>query len=622
MRFSDIFVTFLGVRRLGFRGRYVTYAPELAKSNLLTPSTFLLKLIRFIRYFFLMKRSILLWAFGIGIAVSAMPAFAADAICAQVITPATNADGVCKEYPTPCDVPTGWKAVASCPAVKAPDVVVNGVNLGQCKNYIDGCNNCSITENGQAACTMRACFAAGTPKCLDEDTSLIDLENSGSTAKAPEFSVKSFSSCTNMEDVLSKFISDYYKKNPGGYYGRPVPLMMEDSVSAISDGAKVAAPMGNAVGTAAPAAIQGSSGGGAKDYSQTNVQIGGVDESEIVKTDGSFSYFYNSDDHRIYITDVRDAKNVKIVKKIKVPPSYSNPEIYVANGKLVMFSSKYQESAYPYSYWFDRSNKTVVVVYDVSDAANPKIERYFQIDGSVTQTRRVGNSLYLLSNANFSFPYERYYAPMMDKAGAQTLDTAKINKDFTVKKVMPKMVELSSAPGADANFLLNGKRLPYRLEAGDAASCTDVEYVLPDAATLEKYSFTPSFTTLSVIDLANPVAKTKTKVFFGDVNEILMTQDSLFVTSQLYSPTSWTCPIYARCMMPFWNAGTETLIHKFALNSNSVVKYAATAVVPGSPLNKYSMDEGADGSFRIVTSESGEKSSTRVSILGRDLTLL
>ncbi|MFB0964403.1 MAG: hypothetical protein QMC36_01670 [Patescibacteria group bacterium] len=51
-----------------------------------------------------MKRSILLWAFAATAAV--------------------------------------FSAVSSVNA--AQDVVVNGVNLGQCKNYTDGCNNCSV----------------------------------------------------------------------------------------------------------------------------------------------------------------------------------------------------------------------------------------------------------------------------------------------------------------------------------------------------------------------------------------------------------------------------------------------------------------------------------------------
>lgn len=37
------------------------------------------------------------------------------------------------------------------------DVIIRGVNLGQCKNYSDGCNTCSTGENGTAACTMMAC---------------------------------------------------------------------------------------------------------------------------------------------------------------------------------------------------------------------------------------------------------------------------------------------------------------------------------------------------------------------------------------------------------------------------------------------------------------------------------
>lgn len=342
-----------------------------------------------------------------------------------------------------------------------------------------------------------------------------------------------------------------------------------------------------------------------------------------MKTDGSYSYFYNSEDRRVYVTDVRDPKNVSVVKKIKVPESYANPELYLADGKLVLFATKYQELRNPHFYWFDRASKSVVVVYDVRDPANPKIDRFLQIDGAVSQSRRIGNHLYLLSNARFSFPYERYYRSVsgLKSGAAPELDSAKIDKDFNAKKVMPKKVELSSDSGKTANFLLNGKRMPYRLESGDAASCTEVEYVLPDSATLEKYSFQPTFTTLSVIDLANPEAKTKSKVFFGDVAEIMMTEKSLFVTSQLYSSTPWRCPDFARCVMPFWNAGFETLAHKFSISGTSV-KYAATAVIPGTPLNKYSMDEGADGTFRIVTSEQGEKSSTRVSVLDSKLSLL
>lgn len=275
----------------------------------------------------------------------------------------------------------GLALVATVSTVSAADIVVNGVNLGQCKSYNDGCNTCSVGPNGQAACTMMYCEKPGTPKCLDEDTSLEDLEKTatGTATKAPEFSVKSFSSCSNMEDVLSDFIADYYKKNPQRHYG--YPMLMEDAVMSRSESMAESSKSADASSVStAPSASPDAGGGGAKDFSQTNVQFGGVDESEIVKTDGSYSYFYNTEDHRVYVTDVRDPKNVSIVKRIKVPESYANPELYLADGKLVLFATKYQELRNPHFYWFDRASKSVVVVYDVRDPANPKIDRFLQID--------------------------------------------------------------------------------------------------------------------------------------------------------------------------------------------------------------------------------------------------
>ncbi len=507
--------------------------------------------------------------------------------------------------------------------VPAYALVVGGVDLGTCERYYDGCNTCSVGSDGAAACTMMACVQSGTPKCLDseDDTSLEDLEDPAETGtgtatandvSAPDFSLKTFSSCSDMEDTLSGFIERYYRKNPSPY---PIlyrgGVMMEDAVT--SDAAIEKSAVAPTAG--APAGMGGDSDDGAADYSETNVQIAGVDESEIVKTDGKYAYYYNSKDRKIYIADVRNPENVSIVRKIKVPDSYYNPEIYVGSGKLVLFSGKYSDVASPHFYWYDRAQKSVVVVYDIAVPSAPKIERYYQIDGSVSKTRRVGKYLYLLSTAHFSFPYDRYYLgakPM--RAEKLELDSAKIDRDFSVGKVVPKKVELSKVSHREANFRQNGKLYDYRLESGNAGSCESVEYVLPSDETMEKYSFTPSLTTLSVINLENASERVKTQVFFGDVAEIMMTPSSLYLTSQIYSDSPWKCPPFARCILPFWGAGNQTVAHRLSLSGTSV-KYVATGVIPGTPLNQYSMDEDASGNFRIVTSETGEKTSTRVSVL-------
>lgn len=520
--------------------------------------------------------------------------------------------------------------VASLVSAASGDIVVNGVNLGQCKTYSDGCNTCSVGDNGAAACTMRACFAAGTPKCLDTvtttgstDTSLTDLENNKNLPELKtDFRLQKFSSCTNMEDVMRKFIDSYHQAHPQGYYGGGPMLYEMDTV---------AVPTATVQGTTSSAGMGGGPGGAATDsakrvsnsadFSQTNVQVAGVDESEIVKTDGTNIYFYSDKDHMVYIASVTDPKNPIILKKIKIPDSFTSPELFLSKGKLVLLSTKYDNTDYGYRFWYNRSVKSVVVVYDVSNVTSPKIDRYYETNGTVGQSRVVGDYLYVLSTANFNFPYTAYYGPMVKSATA-VIDTNKFNADFDGSQIIPKKTELRRTDVAsEQNFTLRGKVMPYNLGAKDAASCQDLEYILPDADTMKSFDFTPNLTTLSIINLANPTAETKTKVLFGDTNEIHMSEKSLYITAHLSTTYDFKCRSGFLCAMPFYGQGQNSLIHKFSVNGNNVA-YQNSTVVSGSPLNQYSMDEDASGNFRIVTSTNGVTPSTNVFVLSPSLSVL
>lgn len=37
-----------------------------------------------------------------------------DRVCVQVVAPAISPEGICKDFPTPCDIPEGWKKVSQC----------------------------------------------------------------------------------------------------------------------------------------------------------------------------------------------------------------------------------------------------------------------------------------------------------------------------------------------------------------------------------------------------------------------------------------------------------------------------------------------------------------------------
>ena len=71
-----------------------------------------------------------------------------------------------------------------------------------------------------------------------EDTSVLDQLNGTATKTSQDFKLRKFSSCQNVEDIMNKYVQEYYKNNPPIYYGRGGgPVMMEDAVASPSVGA-------------------------------------------------------------------------------------------------------------------------------------------------------------------------------------------------------------------------------------------------------------------------------------------------------------------------------------------------------------------------------------------------
>lgn len=451
------------------------------------------------------------------------------------------------------------------------------------------------------------------------DEQLLNLDNSWTTQElSANFELKKFSSCENFENVVKKYIQDYSRLYPNRWFW--YDIMLQDDM-ALPNGAVEKSISDSAVWNSSSVTPEAQ----AANFSETNIQVTWVDESEIIKTDGKNIYFYNELTHSIYIAKAFPAKDLQILKVIKVPASFNSPELYINWTKLIIIANKYFQWNYSY-YWFARQQKTVFVSYDISDLNNLKVEKYYQVDWTVTKSRRIGKYVYILSQSNFSFPYNTY-APMI-KSWVSSLDTQKLNADFDAKKILPKKAELRLTNNvSEQNVNIHGSPAPYNLSQWYTSQCSDIEYVMPDEATLAKFNFTPSYTTLSIINTEDPSETVKTKLLFGDVNEVYMSLDNLYITSNLYTSYNFTCPVIQcikapcpqlPCSMPYYNAWENTLIHKIALNGNQAT-YKASTIIPGSPLNQYSMDQASDWTFRIITTSYSPSHSTNVFVLDKNL---
>jgi inhibitor of cysteine peptidase len=278
------------------------------------------------------------------------------------------------------------------------------------------------------------------------------------------------------------------------------------------------------------------------DYSTTNIQVAGVDEADIVKTDGRYIYvasnanFNSASQNNVYIVKA-DPTDPRVIAKIPL-----GNETYVAGlflsqdgNKLVVIGSQYQvyalgapqpEIAMIYPYY--SSVNTFITVYDVSEKAMPVLARNLTLSGSYFNSRMIGNYVY-----------------------AVVSQPAYILQDVVP---LPQVYQ-----DAKASVIA-----PERIYYADSVD--------------NYYTFT-TFIGLNILDDAQQ--PTNMTVMMGGTSAMYVSTDNIYVT---YST---------------WNDGQYTSIYRVRVNGSELT-FEAEGSVPGYVLNQYSMDE-YNGHFRVAT---------------------
>ncbi len=127
------------------------------------------------------------------------------------------------------------------------------------------------------------------------------------------------------------------------------------------------------------------------DYSKTNIQVAGVDEADVVKTDGK-GYLYVISDQTVFIVKAYPVDEVRILSKIELNATLHG--IFINEDKLVVFGARpYESWVRPY-YWSSFSPSSFIYVYDVTDRESPDLTRNVTLDGSYFSSRMIGNYVY------------------------------------------------------------------------------------------------------------------------------------------------------------------------------------------------------------------------------------
>lgn len=375
------------------------------------------------------------------------------------------------------------------------------------------------------------------------------------------------------EDVR-EMLSDLVGKDRAG------TLATDDSADASDESKKEAAsdmdgaPAQDVMNSAAAEAERGEQSAVKEDFSTTNLQVTGVDESDIVKTDGQ--YIYIASDDKVQIVDAGTDTPRQLGS---ITPELSGNmdrihEMYVSDGRLLLIVQTEDTEALaqsgedvarkmsadvdimpvPYG---RNSLHTKVLTYDITSPAGAKLVGTFTQDGAYNSSRKIGDQLYLFTDYSYPvcgypvYPYVSDSDVYNKQAVSQDSDEALTEED--VERVLPQ---------------IQGKTIP-----GDCI-------YLPEKGT-------DSGVVISSVNVQEPEKVVDQKLIFSGYSTLYVTKDSIILYRITYDMAT---------------DSQRTNLTKFAIGDGGIRADCGEAV-PGCIEDTFAIHENSDGYVYVLTTD-------------------
>ncbi len=148
-------------------------------------------------------------------------------------------------------------------------------------------------------------------------------------------------------------------------------------------------------------------GGEIVDYSQTNVQVAGVDEPDVVKTDGKYLYIVS--ENKVIIVKATPAEDAEIITEVFIDDSLNIRNIFICGNRLVIFAEDYSYLIYentkivedegetlPLTQWY-YSPDIHIKIFDLKDLNNFELVKDVVVAGHYTGARLIKDFIYLIT---------------------------------------------------------------------------------------------------------------------------------------------------------------------------------------------------------------------------------
>jgi uncharacterized secreted protein with C-terminal beta-propeller domain len=308
------------------------------------------------------------------------------------------------------------------------------------------------------------------------------------------------------------------------------------------------------------------------DYSGTNVQEAGVDEPDVVKTNGVT--LFAVENGRLEAVDVRGPKP-RLLDTLRLDNGWSHELLLSGTHLLVLSRGGYWAQPLP------AMPATMIVPpvpasstlteVDVSDPATLKIVRRLELDGAYVDARMVGSTVRVVSSSSLPVGLPTVTPP---DASAGAVAAAKAKNRAVVAS--------SGLKAWLPTYKLGGK------PARPLVSCRDVRRPARFSGL--------GMLTVTTIDLAKGLAPVDSTGVMTDGRIVYASPTRLYVATEPWSIRPLPA---APTVVP---AAGSTEIHAFDISDPTKTAYLGSGTVPGFLLSQWSLSE-LDGVLRVVSTD-------------------
>jgi uncharacterized secreted protein with C-terminal beta-propeller domain len=322
------------------------------------------------------------------------------------------------------------------------------------------------------------------------------------------------------------------------------------------------------------------------DYSTTNVQEVGVDEPDIVKTDGTRILAVAQG--VLYYVDV-SGRTPELLGSLQLDDGWAQEMLMAGDTLLVMSSTNQWDVPVRLApeIWnpdvpYYGSGISVLSQIDISDPDDMRVVKTLFVDGSYLSARMVGDTVRVVVDA---YPTGLEFVYPTGSGLRAEREAERANR---------KVIEESTIDNWLPYFVLEEKR-------GNRTITTE-GLLLECEQTFAPEEFS-GLGTLSVltIDLSDGLEPVDTVGLFADGETVYASQDSLYVATQRWQ--DWTLLDDDGAIDAF--EGITTEIHQFDISGEAAAVYVASGEVEGFLLNQWAMSEH-NGDLRVATTSEPE----------------